>query len=124
MVPLMLDAVARGQLTLGRLVDLLAHGPQRIYQIAGKGRLAVGWDADFTLVDLEARRTIETSWIASRCGWTPFEGRRVIGWPVRTIVRGRTVMAEDELMGSPAGEPVRFMEAVPGRRPVSPKPNP
>ncbi len=124
MVPLMLDAVARGQLTLERLVDLLAHGPQRIYQIAGKGRLAVGWDADFTLVDLEARRTIETAWIASRCGWTPFEGRRVIGWPVRTIVRGRTVMAEDELIGSPAGEPVRFMEAVPGRRPVSPKPNP
>lgn len=124
MVPLMLDAVARGQLTLERLVDLLAHGPQRIYQIAGKGRLAVGWDADFTLVDLGARRTIEAGWIASRCGWTPFEGREVTGWPVRTIVRGRTVMAEDELVGEPGGEPVRFMEAPPARRPADVAPQP
>ncbi len=120
MVPLMLDAVSKGLLTLERLVDLLAHGPQRIYQIAGKGRLAVGWDADFTLVDLGARRTIDGSWIASRCGWSPFEGRRVTGWPVRTIVRGRTVMADDELIGRPSGEPVRFMEAPPARRPANP----
>ncbi|MEM9073764.1 MAG: dihydroorotase [Myxococcota bacterium] len=112
MVPLMLDAVNAGKMTLARLVDLLAHGPQRIYNIAAKGRLTVGYDADFTIVDLNAERTIEDSWIASRVGWTPFAGRTVRGWPVRTIIRGRTVMADDELVESPAGEPVRFAECL------------
>lgn len=110
-VPLMLDAVNAGKMSLMRLVDLLAHGPQRIYQISRKGRLCVGYDADLTIVDLKAERTIEESWIASRCGWTPFAGRKVRGWPVRTVVRGITVMRDDELIDR-AGEPVRFLEAL------------
>ena len=113
MVPLMLDAVSRGELTLERLVDLLAHGPQRIYGLARKGRLAVGYDADLTLVDLSAERIIEEKWIASRCGWTPFAGMRVTGWPVRTMVRGRTVMADGELLGEPGGRPVLFQQTLP-----------
>lgn len=107
-VPLLLDAVHRGQLPLMRLVDLLAHGPQRIYDILGKGRIAVGWDADFTIVDLAKKRTIERSWIASRCGWSPFEGREVVGWPVRTVVRGHDAMVDDELQSIDA-QPVRFV---------------
>ncbi len=106
-VPLMLDAVHRGLMPLMRLVDLLAHGPQRIYGLSRKGRIATGWDADFTLVDLAAERTIEASWIASRCGWTPFDGTRVTGWPVRTIVRGQDAMIDGALQKI-AAEPVRF----------------
>ncbi|MEM9193900.1 MAG: dihydroorotase, partial [Myxococcota bacterium] len=83
-VPLMLDAVNRGELSLLRLVDLLAHGPQRIFQIAGKGRLAVGYDADFTVVDLQAKRTLRHEDMATRVGWTPFDGMEVQGFPVRT----------------------------------------
>jgi dihydroorotase len=111
LVPLMLDHVAAGRLTLERFVDLTSAGPQRIYNIAGKGRIAAGYDADFTIVDLAARRTIENKWIASKCGWTPFDGMRVTGWPVATIVRGRLVM-RDGALARPAGAPVRFVDTL------------
>lgn len=110
LVPLMLDHVAAGRLTLERLVDLTSAGPARIFGIAGRGRIALGYRADFTVVDLGARRTITNGWIASRCGWTPFDGVRVRGWPVATIVGGRVVMREGQLQGAPAGEAVRFLE--------------
>jgi dihydroorotase len=85
-------------------------GPARIYDIAGKGRIAVGYDADFTIVDMKAERTITNAWIESRCGWTPFDGRKVTGWPVATVVRGRTVMRDGQLLGGACGEPVRFQD--------------
>lgn len=112
LVPILLNHVHEGRLTLQRFVDLTSAGAARIYNIAGKGRTAVGYDADFTLVDLKAERTISDSWIESRCGWTPFDGMEVTGWPVSTIIRGNVVMREDELLGSALGEPVRFSECL------------
>ncbi len=112
LVPVMLDHVAKGRLSLARFVDLTSAGPQRLFGIAGKGRIAVGYDADLTIVDLKSERVIEPEWIGSKCGWTPFAGRKVKGWPVGTIVRGRVAMWEGEL-GAPGGEPVRFGEALP-----------
>ncbi|MBB5517225.1 dihydroorotase [Amphiplicatus metriothermophilus] len=112
LLPLMLDHVAQGRLTLARLVDLVCHGPQRVFGIAGKGRLAVGYDADFTIVDLKARHTIAHAEQATKCGWTPFDGVTVTGWPVGTIIRGRRVMWEGEILGAPAGAPVRFQETL------------
>ena len=112
LVPIMLDHVAKGRLSLSRFVDLSSHGPQRIFGIAGKGRIAAGYDADFTIVDLKARRVIEDKWIESRCGWTPYAGREVQGWPKGTIIRGRRVMWEDELVTPRGGEPVRFQEGA------------
>jgi len=108
LVPVMLDHVNAGRLSLSRLVDLLCAGPARVYGALGKGRLAAGYDADFTLVDMRRRRRIEESWIASPCGWTPFAGMDVTGWPVATIVRGQAVMREDEVLGRPTGRLVRF----------------
>jgi dihydroorotase len=107
-VPVMLDHVSAGRLSLSRLVDLMCAGPARVYGAVGKGRLAAGYDADFTLVDMGAERTIEESWIVSPCGWTPFAGHRCKGWPMATIIRGQPVMREDEVLGAPAGRPVRF----------------
>ena len=111
LVPIMLDHVKQGRLSLERLVDLTSAGPARIYNIAGKGRIALGYDADFTVVDMKAERTITNDWIESRCGWTPFDGKRVTGWPVATIVRGCTVMRDGQLLGAPVGVPVRFQES-------------
>ena len=108
LVPVMLDHVSAGRLTLARLVDLLCAGPARVYGVVGKGRLAAGYDADFTLVDMKCRRRIEESWIVSPCGWTPFAGMTVTGWPVATIIRGRTVMRDDAVIGAPHGRLVRF----------------
>ena len=108
----MLDHVNAGRLSLERFADLLLCRPARIYNIAGKGRLAVGYDADFTLIDLKAKRRITNDWIASKCGWTPFDGMDVTGWPVATVIRGAVVMREDEVVGTPQGEPVRFTESL------------
>ena len=109
LVPVMLTHVAEGRLTLQRFVDLTSHGPQRIFGIAGKGRLGMGWDADITLVDLKAEREITDGWIESLCGWTPYAGMVAKGWPVGTIIRGRRVMAEGDLLAPTGGEPVRFL---------------
>jgi dihydroorotase len=111
LLPLMLNHVAEGRLTLQRLIDMTSAGPQRIFGIVGKGRIAVGYDADFTVVDLKARWTIEESWLASRCGWSPFTGMTLTGKPLGTIVRGNRVMWEGQLANAAIGAPMRF-EAV------------
>ncbi|MCI4677467.1 dihydroorotase [Rhodoblastus acidophilus] len=112
LAPIMLDHIAAGRLTLQRFVDLTSAGPARIFQIARKGRVAVGYDADLTLVDLKRRQEITDGWIASRCGWTPYDGKTVTGWPVGTFVRGARVMWEGELLTPATGRPVRFLEAL------------
>jgi dihydroorotase len=112
LVPVMLDHVANGRLSLERFVDLTSAGPARIYGIAGRGRIAVGYRADFTIVDLNARQMITNRWTVSRCGWTPFDGMTCTGWPVATVVGGGTVMREGELLGDPVGGAVRFLECL------------
>jgi dihydroorotase len=112
LVPLMLDHVNAGRLTLQRFVDLTSAGPARIFSMAAKGRIAVGYDADLTVVDLKRRETITDRWIASRAGWTPFHGVGVTGWPVGTVVRGHRVMWEGSLTAPARGERVRFLETL------------
>jgi dihydroorotase len=112
LVPVMLTHVAEGRLSLERFVDLTSHGPNRLFGLAGKGRLAEGYDADLTIVDLKARRTIKHGAMASRCGWTPFDGFEAKGWPIATIVRGRMVMRDGEVTAEGTGAPVRFLETL------------
>src|ERR1700719_3067613 len=112
LVPIMLDHVNAGRLSLARFVDLTSAGPARLYNIACKGRIAAGYDADFTIVDLKRSETITNEWIASRAGWTPYDGVRVKGWPVGTFLRGARVMWQGELMTPSRGEPVRFLETL------------
>ena len=108
LLPVMLDHVAAGRLSLERLVDLTSAGPARVFGILGKGRIDTGYDADFSVVDLKLRRTITDAWSASRSAWTPFAGTTVTGWPVGTVVRGRRVMWEGELVAPGRGDAVRF----------------
>jgi len=75
-------------------------------------RIAAGYDADFTIVDLKRRMVINNRWIASRCGWTPYEGVSVLGWPIGTIIRGMRVMWDGEVLTPGRGEPVRFLQAL------------
>ena len=88
---------------------MTSAGPARLFGIAGKGRIDVGYDADLTIVDLKAKHTITNDWI----GCARLDALRrdeVTGWPVGTIIRGERVMWEGEL-GPSAGEPVRFADA-------------
>lgn len=110
LVPVMLTHVVNGKLSLRRFVELTSSGPQRIFNIAGKGRIAPGYDADFTIVDMKANRTITHEWSASKCGWTPFDGFEAKAWPMATIVRGKIIMRDDEIIQKGQGEPVRFLE--------------
>jgi dihydroorotase len=113
LLPVMLTHVAHGRLTLERLVDLTSHGPQRIFGLADKGRLAEGYDADLTIVDLKARKVLRHEDMATRSGWTPFDGMEVVGWPVATIIRGVAVMREGEVVAEGLGAPARFLETLP-----------
>ena len=113
LVPIMLDHINAGRLSLQRFVDMTSAGPQRLFGIAGKGRIAVGYDADLSIVDLKRRQTITNDWIASKAGWTPYDGKKVTGWPVGTIVRGQKIMWEGALIQSSAGQPVKFGAALP-----------
>ncbi len=112
LVPIMLDHVNKGKLSLERFVDLTSHGPQRIFGIANKGRIAEGYDADFTIVDMKRSETISNSWIESKCGWTPYDGVKVTGWPVGAMVRGTFAMWQGEIAKTARGQPVGFLEAL------------
>lgn len=108
LLPLMLNHVAEGRLTLQHLIELTSAGPQRVFGLRNKGRIALGYDADFTIVDLKARWTIEQSWLASRCGWSPFTGMAMTGRPIGTIIRGNRVMWDGALANAALGAPIRF----------------
>ena len=112
LVPLMLNHVNAGRLTLERLVDLTSAGPARVFGIANKGRIATGYDADFTVVDLKRHQQITNDWIASRVGWTPYDGMKISGWPIGTFVRGKKVMWENVLQEKAQGEAVKFLEVL------------
>ncbi len=108
-LPLMLNHVATGRLTMQRLIELTSAGPQRVFGIIGKGRIAAGYDADFSIVDRAAKWTITQEWLASKCGWSAFTGMEITGKPIGTIIRGNTVMWNGVLAKVAAGRPIRFL---------------
>lgn len=111
-LPVMLDHVHQGRLTLEKLVELMCYGPQRVHGIVKKGRIARGYDADITVVDLKRSETILNEQQKSRVGWTPFHGKKVTGWPIITIINGHVVMQENQLVGQPRGQKIQFYEGT------------
>ncbi len=107
-VPIMLDHVNAGRLSLERFVDMTSHGPNRLFNLVCKGRLTTGFDADLTIIDLKREETISNEKQFSRTGWTPYDGKKVTGWPVGTIIRGKKVMWQGELVTPSIGQPIRF----------------
>ena len=110
MLVLMLNHINQGRLDLKRLVQLLAHNPSKRFGLKNQGQIKVDYKANFTVIDLKAKRRIENKWLASRCGWSPFEDWKLQGWPVFTILNGEIVMAEDEVIGEPKGQAIEFKE--------------
>lgn len=108
LLPLMLDHVAKGHMTLERLIDMTSAGVQRVFGLVGKGRIALGYDADFTVIDRKGTFTITEDWLEARCGWSPFTGMDLQGRVTGTIVRGDLVMWEGQLGDKAIGEPLRF----------------
>jgi len=108
LLPLMLHHANNKKLSLERLVELTSRNPARIFGAKNKGAIAPGFDADFSIVDLKATRTITNSWIKSKCGWTVYDGMSVTGWPKMTIVRGQTAMKEDTIFADIVGQRIQF----------------
>ncbi len=109
-LPVMLDHVSKGNCSIHTLVDLMCYSPCRIFGIVNKGRIAVGYDADLTLVDLKAKKIISDDWIASKCGWTPFHDYKVCGWPAATVINGKFVMKDNDLLSKPERKQFKFFE--------------
>lgn len=108
LVPVMLNHVNQGRLSLERFVQLTSDNQRKVFGIKNKGRIQVGYDADFTVVDLKREMTLTNKWIASRCGWTPFDGMKVQGWPVMTVLKGQLAMQDNQILLPSIGEAVDF----------------
>ncbi|HEY8270057.1 MAG TPA: dihydroorotase [Pseudobdellovibrionaceae bacterium] len=108
LVPIMLNHVNNRRLALPQFVKLVSEGPRRVFGIKNKGRIEVGYDADFTVVDMKKIMTIENKMMASRSGWTPYDGMKVQGWPTHTILMGEVVMENDTVILPHQGQGVFF----------------
>ncbi len=108
LLPVMLDRVNQGLCTLSDLAKWMCEAPARLYGMVGKGKIEVGCDADFVLVDMKAVRKVENGKLHTKVNWSPYDGRVIKGWPVMTLVRGQIVFREGEFPGNPTGSPIRF----------------
>lgn len=108
LLPLLLNHLAEGRLDIHRLVQLTSINAHRLFGIKNKGALEIGVDADFTVVDLKASWRIDKNWLKSKCKWSPFDGQHIQGKPLMTIVRGRVVMRDGDILGEPKGEMLAF----------------
>lgn len=108
LVPLMLNHVNNKKLSLEKFVELTTENPRRLMNVKNKGRIQVGYDADFTIVDLKKEVTIQNKWIASKCGWTPYDGMKVTGWATQVYLKGKLAMQDDQILTPHQGEPVDF----------------
>jgi dihydroorotase len=108
---LMLNEVNRGRCTLEQVVHWMCDAPARLWDIVGKGRVAVGYDADLVLVDLKRRHTIRNEEQLTKCGWSAWDGAKLTGLPVRTWVRGREVFRDGVVNDAVRGAEAQFDHA-------------
>lgn len=113
-LPLLLTAVRDGWLGLHDIVRLLGSAPSEIYGIEGKGELKVGKDGDFVLVDPSVQDALPLAWLRSKVDWSPYEGRELAGWPIRTFLRGVEVYGKHATHGAPSGREIRYSAKAAG----------
>jgi len=107
-LPLLLNEVNEGNLTLRRVVELTSINPARAFRIKNKGFIKEGFDADLTIIDMDLMKKVRADHMFSKCGWTPYEGIKLRGWPVMTIVNGQIVFEEGEINKNRRGREVEF----------------
>ncbi len=108
LLPVMLNHVNDGKLTLVQLMNLICENPAKIFGIVGKGYIKENYDADFTIVDMNKIIEIKNEKIESKCGWSPFDGHKFKGTPVYTIINGDIKMKDGEILGEASGRPIKF----------------
>jgi dihydroorotase len=108
---LLLNEVHRGRCIIEQVVHWMCDAPARVWDIVNKGRIAVGYDADLVLVDLEKRQTIRNEDQLTKCGWSPWDGVELVGWPVRTWVMGHEVFRDGQIVASQRGQEALYDHA-------------
>ena len=107
-MPVMLNHINDGKLSVNQLMNLVCEKPVKICGIKNKGFIREGYDADFTIVEMNKIIEIKNEKIESKCGWTPFDGHKFKGTPVATIVGGNIKMNDGKIIGDPEGRPLAF----------------
>ncbi len=108
LVPVMLNHVNDGKLTLEQFINSVCENPVKIFGIKDKGFIKKGYDADFTIVDMNKKILIQNKNIESKCGWSPFDGYEFKGIPVSTIISGKIKMKDGKIIGNPEGTALLF----------------
>lgn len=107
-LPLMLTAAMQGRCSVAQVSQWMSTAVAKAYGIPKKGAIAPGYDADLVLVDLETYRPVLREELVTKCGWSPFEGWNLTGWPVTTIVGGQIVYDRGKLNTAVRGEALKF----------------
>jgi len=107
-LPLLLNAVNEGKISLKKAVYLYSENPAKIWSIKNKGKIEVGYDADLTVIDLDKVQKVRNEDVMSKCGWTPYNGMTLKGWPVMTIVNGNVVFDNGKIINKFKGKEVDF----------------
>ena len=108
LMPVMLNHVNDGKLSLSQLISLVCENPVKIFGIKNKGYIKKDFDADLTIVDMKKKYKVKNQDIESKCKWSPFDGYEFKGKPVITIVNGKIKMKNGEILGKPEGIPLTF----------------
>jgi len=108
LMPVMLNHINEGKLSLNQLIKLVCENPVKIFGIQNKGFIKEGYDADFTIVDMNKKIIIKNENIESKCGWSPFNEVEFKGTPVAAIIAGKTKMKDGKILGEPDGTPLKF----------------
>lgn len=107
-LPLLLNEINQNMLSPARLVQLVCEEPARIFGIKNKGKLEIGYDADLVLIDMNMEKTISRDMVLSKCGWSPYEGYKLKGWPIITVVGGEIVCENRQILSEKLGRECIF----------------
>ncbi|MGK7883322.1 MAG: dihydroorotase, partial [Crocosphaera sp.] len=107
-LPLMLTQAMAGKCSVSQVSSWMSTKPAEAYKIPNKGLIKTGYDADLVLVDLDNYRPVLREELQTKCGWSPFEGWSLTGWPVITIVGGNIVYERGKLNTEVRGKALQF----------------
>ena len=97
MLPLLLNALNNKKITLKKIVQLCCENPVKIFKIKNKGFIKEGFDADLTIIDLELEKEVKNDELFTKCKWSPFNGWKLKGWPIATIVNGNVIFSNGKI---------------------------
>ncbi|HHE65583.1 MAG TPA: dihydroorotase, partial [Bacteroidetes bacterium] len=107
-LPLLLNQINKGNLELSKLIELTSKKPAELFNIKNKGTIKPGFDADLTVVDMSLKKTIQNSKLYTKCGWSPYEGWELTGWPIMTFINGHLAYNNGKINDKYKGKEIQY----------------